>query len=344
MLIINPLIPFYIDERNKKIRMGNFKGTGKEIEYEDEVLLYLFKFLEQPIEKEKLIEKVNLIAKIPYNEISNAITYLMQENFIIDNNKYEELMSDNIYNRQNLFLNMVSNEYIDYSKQFKGKNILILGIGGVGANVAYALSRAGFDTFTIVDCDKVESSNLIRQYPYDENDIGSLKIDVLAQKLWNAKSISKKYIEVNSKNDIQEEIAVADLVVCTLDKPIRKIRRLINDLCIKMEKPVIFSGFSEYVALVGPFVIPKKTACLLCTEEKMNEEPLNNVQTVPSYGPLCGLIASVVANEVINYFANYNANNLFGKTLMFDMLTYQSTVIEWHRKKKCKVCDNNDSE
>ena len=87
MLIINPLIPFYIDERNKKIRMGNFKGTGKEIEYEDEVLLYLFKFLEQPIEKEKLIEKVNLIAKIPYNEISNAITYLMQENFIIDNRR-----------------------------------------------------------------------------------------------------------------------------------------------------------------------------------------------------------------------------------------------------------------
>ena len=52
MLIINSFKPFYIDKENKVIRMGNFKDSGKEIEYEDDSLIKLFNMLSEPIERE----------------------------------------------------------------------------------------------------------------------------------------------------------------------------------------------------------------------------------------------------------------------------------------------------
>ena len=75
--------------------------------------------------------------------------------------------------------------------------------------------------------------------------------------------------------------------------------------------------------MIGPFVIPGKTACLKCIDKEMNEEPMNNVLITPSYGPLCLMISSLITNEVINYFYKFNPNNLIGKTMMFNILTYE---------------------
>ena len=58
MLIINTLKPFYIDKDSKIIRMGNFKNSAKEIEYEDDTLILLFESIKEPISKEDLIDKL----------------------------------------------------------------------------------------------------------------------------------------------------------------------------------------------------------------------------------------------------------------------------------------------
>ena len=55
MLIINTLKSFYIDNDSKIIRMGNFKNSAKEIEYEDDTLILLFESIKEPISKEDLI-------------------------------------------------------------------------------------------------------------------------------------------------------------------------------------------------------------------------------------------------------------------------------------------------
>ena len=342
MLIINTLKPFYIDKDSKIIRMGNFKNSAKEIECEDDTLILLFESIKEPISKEDLIDKLKKETKLSSNEIDDAIEYLKQENFIIDYDNYTNIISDELLNRQKLFFSMASDNLKDWDIK-KQPNILVLGLGGVGSNSALVLSRAGFTNFTLVDFDKVEESNLIRQLTYDYNDVGKYKTTVIKNKINNdfntIKTINKKII---TSKDIELEIKKADFVICTLDKPVRIIRRIINDLCVKYNKPVIFSGFSEHVAMIGPFVIPGKTACLKCIDKEMNEEPMNNVLITPSYGPLCLMISSLITNEVINYFYKFNPNNLIGKTMMFNILTYELNIINWERNKSCEVC-NNDS-
>ena len=44
-----------------------------------------------------------------------------------------------------------------------------------------------------------------------------------------------------------------------------------------------------------------------------------------------------------NYFVKFNPNNLIGKTLMFNFANYNVDIIEWKKRKKCKVCGLYDS-
>lgn len=340
MLILNTTKPFYVDKVNKIVRMGNFKETGKEIDYEDEIFLSLINNLKEPIEENELIEKIFKETNIDKNEVKNIITYLIEENFIIKNEEYEKICKSE-YSRQDLFFSLFTDNFKQNKKIFADKTVLVLGLGGVGANVAYMLSRAGFENFILVDNDIVEHSNLIRQYPYQKRDLGRNKTEALASKL-DGNIVTKK-IMIDKKEQILKDIQKCDIVICTLDKPFRVIRRLINDICVSENKPVIFAGFAEHVAMIGPFVIPHETACLKCIDKETTDIPLENVKNIPSYGPLCALISSIVVNEIIKYFNNYTEYNLRGKTMMFNFATYDTQIINWNKKDTCEVCVKYDS-
>lgn len=340
MLILNTTKPFYVDKVNKIVRMGNFKETGKEIDYEDEIFLSLINNLKEPIEENELIEKIFKETNIDKNEVKNIIAYLIEENFIIKNEEYEKICKSE-YSRQDLFFSLFTDNFKQNKKIFADKTVLVLGLGGVGANVAYMLSRAGFENFILVDNDIVEHSNLIRQYPYQKRDLGRNKTEVLASKL-DGNIVTKK-IMIDKKEQILKDIQKCDIVICTLDKPFRVIRRLINDICVSENKPVIFAGFAEHVAMIGPFVIPHETACLKCIDKETTDIPLENVKNIPSYGPLCALISSIVVNEIIKYFNNYTEYNLRGKTMMFNFATYDTQIINWNKKDTCEVCAKYDS-
>ncbi len=345
-LILNPTKSIYINRETRKIRCGNFPENGKEIEYEEEKFVDIFIKMKTPIEKQDLENIASSKFDINKDDFNNAIDFLIKEKIILTDKEYKKLISSERYNRQDMYFYMLSDN-LKTVRKIKNKKILILGIGGIGSIVAELLVRAGFENITIVDDDKVEISNLIRQSAYYSKDIGKLKIDALSKRIkkingnCNIVTLNKK---ITSKNDIYKSIKNTDFVICTLDKPIRIIRRLINKICIKEKKPVLFLGFSEHVGMIGPFVIPYKTACLECINHATEEKNIGNVKTAPSFGPLCNLIASIATSEIINYFINYKEDNLRGYTMMFNMCDYSTKKIRWQKQKKCRICgDKNDN-
>jgi sulfur carrier protein ThiS adenylyltransferase len=58
----------------------------------------------------------------------------------------------------------------------------IAGAGGIGSNVAAFLARGGVRRFKLVDGDRVDESNLNRQF-YFRDQIGRFKVDALAENL-----------------------------------------------------------------------------------------------------------------------------------------------------------------
>ena len=67
-------------------------------------------------------------------------------------------------------------------KRFSSATVAICGLGGLGSNIAIALSRAGIGNLLLIDFDRVDITNLHRQQ-YKANQIGLYKADALAENL-----------------------------------------------------------------------------------------------------------------------------------------------------------------
>ena len=70
----------------------------------------------------------------------------------------------------------------DIQGKFAYATVAICGLGGLGSNIAVALSRAGVGKLVLIDFDKVDITNLHRQQ-YKANQIGMDKTDALSENL-----------------------------------------------------------------------------------------------------------------------------------------------------------------
>jgi len=95
----------------------------------------------------------------------------------------------------------------------------IAGVGGIGSNVAVNLVRSGIDGLKIIDFDRVEQSNLNRQF-YFQDQVGRLKVEALAENLRRIRP--ELQIEVVAERidatNCQTLFASCDLVVEGFDR------------------------------------------------------------------------------------------------------------------------------
>jgi tRNA A37 threonylcarbamoyladenosine dehydratase len=68
-------------------------------------------------------------------------------------------------------------------EQLISKNVLVVGLGGVGGICAEMIARAGVGKMTIVDADVVDLSNTNRQIPALHSTAGKLKTEVMAERI-----------------------------------------------------------------------------------------------------------------------------------------------------------------
>lgn len=209
--------------------------------------------------------------------------------------------------------------------------------------------RLGFANIQILDFDKVEASNISRQITYFKEDIGKYKVDVLkeyAKRINPKANIDTLKIEIKEEKDLEKNIKDVDFIISTVDKPRLLIRRIINNVAVKKEVPLIFGGFSEYTSIIGPFIIPKKTACISCLEkinhDYLKEEFLDNVPVTPSFITVCGIVGNLITVEVVNYFVKFKKNNLQGKVLLFNNYSYNVKIEEIKKVSKCEICGGHN--
>ncbi|MBQ5844917.1 MAG: tRNA threonylcarbamoyladenosine dehydratase [Alistipes sp.] len=95
--------------------------------------------------------------------------------------------------------------------EIKRANVLVVGIGGVGAYAAEMLVRSGIGHITIADSDTVSESNINRQLIALHSTIGKLKTDVLAERLMDINpKLKLKVVPEYIKDEKTDEILDSD--------------------------------------------------------------------------------------------------------------------------------------
>ncbi|WP_195948092.1 sulfur carrier protein ThiS adenylyltransferase ThiF [Paraclostridium bifermentans] len=114
---------------------------------------------------------------------------------------------------------MVSRHTPNIHSSLKKGKIVILGLGGLGSNIAISLARIGVGHLILADFDVVEPSNLNRQQ-YFISDIGKYKTDAIKNHIKNINPFIKidtvnKIIDSSNINEFED----VDIIMEAFDNP-----------------------------------------------------------------------------------------------------------------------------
>jgi molybdopterin/thiamine biosynthesis adenylyltransferase len=184
----------------------------------------------------------------------------------------------------------------------------------------------------LIDCDRVELSNLSRQVLHYEEDIGDKKPFSAAEKLAKLNSsieITPVFKEITEHN-AREIIKGANLVIDGMDN--FKTRFILNKACVAEGIAFIHGGVHGLFGEVTT-ILPGKTPCLACIFPEVPQRS----STFPVFGVAPALIAILQVTEAIKVLAGFGSL-LTGKMLYFSGDTMEFTFRNLVKNQNCKVC------
>jgi len=217
-------------------------------------------------------------------------------------------------------------------EKLKQSHVVVAGLGGLGCAASLYLTCSGVGHVTLIDCDRVELSNLNRQVLHYEEDIGERKPFSVAQKLAKLNSsievtpVCKKITEHNAR----EVVKGANLVIDGMDN--FKTRFILNKACVAEGIPFIHGGVHGLFGEITT-ILPGKTPCLSC----IFPEVPHRKGSFPVFGVTPALIAILQVTEAIKLLAGFGSL-LTGKMLFFNGETMDFTFCNLVKNPDCKVC------
>lgn len=219
--------------------------------------------------------------------------------------------------------------------------VLVVGCGALGTHTAEALLRAGVGHLILVDRDLVEVHNLHRVSLFTPEDVGKPKAEVCAEKLrkiWpDAEIVS--YVAHFGPELAEELVPKVDLVVDGLDN--LETRYLLNDACVKYEKPWIYTAVLATYGMTMP-ILPGKGPCLRCLFP--NPPAPGTVPTCAQagiLGPVPKALAAIQAATAIAILVG-SGEVRPGELLYVDLWQRRFQTVQVQRGRDCPTCVARD--
>ena len=222
-------------------------------------------------------------------------------------------------------------------------SVLVAGCGGLGSSSLLYLAAAGIGRLGLVDCDRVDVSNLQRQIMHDTDSIGEYKTDSASRRIKGLfpEIITEKFTLRLDSSNILEIFDTYDIIVDATDN--FPTRYLMNHAAHLKGKPVVMGavfGFSGQATTI----IPGKSACYNCLFPDYPPAQFVPSGEVPGImGTSPGIIGMIQATEVIKIILE-TGKLLENRLLLFDGLDMQIRSIKYHKNSHCPVCGSNPTD
>ncbi|WP_027722101.1 sulfur carrier protein ThiS adenylyltransferase ThiF [Maridesulfovibrio zosterae] len=175
----------------------------------------------------------------------------------------------------------------------------IAGAGGLGSNCAMHLVRCGFKKFVLVDFDRIEESNLNRQF-YRMDQLGKFKVDALSNNLLEINpdlDITILHETVNSGNMIGI-FNDCDVVVEAFDAA--GIKKALVETFLPTEKLLITASGMGGTGNADELITRKIRNNFYMIGDMKTECNAKN----PPFSPKVGIAAAKQADVILAYYLN----------------------------------------
>ncbi|WP_457745231.1 HesA/MoeB/ThiF family protein [Sulfurimonas sp.] len=187
-------------------------------------------------------------------------------------------------------------------EQLQTKKIVIIGAGGLGSSLAFALGATGIGEIHIVDFDEVSLHNIHRQIAFKLGDEGKNKAQINAQIIQQRSSYTKAFAYNCDFNEWSKKNICVDLIIDATDN--LPTRGDINTYAKKVNTPWIYGSVEAFHGQV----------CFI--DESSFNDAFKIIKKTPAgiAAPIVMHIASLQANLALRY--------LTGLSVKKDLLYY----------------------
>ena len=225
---------------------------------------------------------------------------------------------------------------VEGQKRLLAAKVLVIGAGGLGSGALPYLAAAGVGTIGVVDCDRVEPSNLQRQVIHRTDRVGMEKALSAKQTLEALNpdvTVEARSLRVTPDN-ILDLIAPYDFIIDGTDRFETKF--LINDACVLSRKPYSHAGVVRFGGQAMTYV-PDRGPCLRCLLERVPPKT-EYCSQVGVLGSVTGILGNIQATEAVKYVLGIG-ELLTGRLLLVDGLAMSMRdVALGPARTDCPVC------
>lgn len=291
------------------------------------------------------------------NNIDKKILNYIKNNSVLIESEFDE---EDDLSRSQMMLSYFSGNgnFKTLQNGISNINFIIWGCGGIGNYLSYSLAALGAKNFTLIDFDKIEKTNLNRQFLFEKSDLLKNKVNVLKNSLENRfDDLNIKILNING-NDFNKKnqkdlnllnnlnnqkkflILSADEIKCIFN---------VNDFCILKKIPFINVGYFNDISCIGPFYIPEnKSRCMRCIElgisknnkKKKSEKIISNINNFCTKAPSCfnnnSLAATLAISDILFYIKKeYKNIKSLKKRVGIDVFNFKLQFLEIKKNKNC---------
>jgi sulfur-carrier protein adenylyltransferase/sulfurtransferase len=221
-------------------------------------------------------------------------------------------------------------------EKLKAARVLVVGAGGLGSPAALYLAAAGCGTLGLLDCDRVELSNLQRQVLFDSAALTRPKAEAGRERLMSLNPdirVVAHALELQAGN-VLSLLRDYDLVLDGSDRLVT--RYLVNDACVILGKALVSAAIHRFEGQLMSYV-PGRGPCYRCAFPEAPEGAVPGCAAAGVLGVLPGVLGTLQATEAIKLITGAG-EPLLGRLLTYDALAMRFDEFRLARRADCAVC------
>lgn len=221
-------------------------------------------------------------------------------------------------------------------EKLKAARVVVIGAGGLGSPAALYLAAAGCGTLGLVDCDRVELSNLQRQVLFDSSSVTRPKAEAGRERLASLNPdirVVAHALELTAAN-VAPLLRDYDLVLDGSDR--LATRYVVNDACVILGKALVSAAIHRFEGQLMTYV-PGRGPCYRCMFPQVPDGTVGSCAQTGVLGVLPGVLGTLQATEALKLITG------IGEPLIGRLLTYDALAMSFHefrvaRRSDCAVC------
>jgi len=252
-----------------------------------------------------------------------------------------------------------SHNLLECCERLAESTVMIVGCGAVGSWVAMQLAQIGIGGFVLVDTDVVSCDNLNRSL-FSVKHIGAKKTIGLSCMIKDVNENARLTIVdalIDSEDtftDIFSGNPKVHLVVNCSDDPNVDTTSswIFRPLMDSGTSHILAGGYNLHLSLIGPTILPYKSACFECIRLGLEDAAPDNLRgvrklarpkrNIGNVAPLAGISSSFTANEALRCLLADSRLSpyMVNKRAEYNFMTQELRCTEFKRRPDCSWCGN----